>query len=51
MPPADLDGRLFSLEAMKMKTVVFADRDGIVRSIHVKPGDSVAAKELPIELA
>lgn len=43
--------RLLSLEAMKMETVVLADRDGTVKGVHVKPGDSVQTKDLLIELA
>jgi len=34
-----------SIEAMKMETVLFADRDATVASVHVKPGDQVEAKE------
>ncbi len=42
--------RLLSIEAMKMETVVLADRDGAVKSVLVKPGDSVQTKDLLIEL-
>jgi pyruvate carboxylase len=37
-----------SIEAMKMETVLFADRDATVASVHVKPGDQVEAKDLLI---
>jgi len=40
-----------SLEAMKMETVLFADRDCTVGAVHVKPGDQVEAKDLLIELS
>jgi len=33
-----------SIEAMKMETVLFADRDATVASVHVKPGDQVEAR-------
>lgn len=32
---------ILTLEAMKMNTIVFAPRDGVVAEIHVAPGDSV----------
>ena len=41
---------LVSLEAMKMETMLHADRDAVVKVLHVKPGDRVAAKDLLIEL-
>ncbi len=41
---------LVSLEAMKMETMLSADRDATVKAIHVKTGDKVAAKDLLIEL-
>ena len=40
---------LVSLEAMKMETVLRADREAVVKSVHVKPGDRVASKDLLIE--
>jgi len=40
-----------SIEAMKMETVLFADRDATVVSVHVKPGDQVEAKDLLITLS
>ncbi len=41
---------LASIEAMKMETVLFADRDATVAEVHVKPGDQVQAKDLLIAL-
>jgi pyruvate carboxylase len=41
---------LVSLEAMKMETMLSADRDATVKAIHVKAGDKVAAKDLLVEL-
>lgn len=41
---------LVSLEAMKMETMLRAERDAVVRQVYVKPGQSVAAKDLLIEL-
>ncbi|TGY89702.1 acetyl/propionyl/methylcrotonyl-CoA carboxylase subunit alpha [Marinicauda algicola] len=40
---------LVVVEAMKMENVLRAERDGTVKSIHAKAGDSVAADELLIE--
>jgi pyruvate carboxylase len=42
---------LMSLEAMKMESVIRAERDATVKAVHAKPGDVVAAKDLLIELA
>jgi pyruvate carboxylase len=41
---------LLSIEAMKMETVISAERDAIVLKVHVAPGDKVDAKDLMIEL-
>lgn len=41
---------LVSMEAMKMETMLSADRDAVVKAIHVKTGDKVAAKDLLVEL-
>ncbi|MDR3435079.1 pyruvate carboxylase [Telmatospirillum sp.] len=43
-------GPLLSLEAMKMETMLTADRDAIVKAVLVKPGDVVKAKDLLVEL-
>ena len=42
---------LVSLEAMKMETMIRAERDAIVKHLHVKPGAVVSAKDLLIEFA
>ena len=39
------------IEAMKMQNLIRAERDGVVKSIGVKPGDSVAADEVLVEFA
>jgi pyruvate carboxylase len=38
--------KLFSLEAMKMETTIFADQDGRIADVLVKPGTPVEAGEL-----
>jgi pyruvate carboxylase len=40
---------LLSIEAMKMEAQIAAPRDGIVKSILVRPGEQVDAKDLLIE--
>jgi propionyl-CoA carboxylase alpha chain len=39
------------IEAMKMENVLRAERDGIVKSIKVKPGESLAVDAVIMELA
>jgi propionyl-CoA carboxylase alpha chain len=39
------------VEAMKMQNIIRAERDGVVRKVHVGAGASVAADEVMIELA
>jgi propionyl-CoA carboxylase alpha chain len=39
------------VEAMKMENVLRAERDGTVKKIHVKPGDSVAVDAVILEFA
>jgi propionyl-CoA carboxylase alpha chain len=39
------------VEAMKMENVLRAERDGVVKRIHVRPGDSVAVDAVIIEFA
>jgi pyruvate carboxylase len=41
---------LVSLEAMKMETMLRAERDAVVKHVYVKPGEVVTAKDLLIEL-
>ncbi len=40
---------LLSLEAMKMETMLSADRDAVIKAVHVKPGDVIGAKDLLVE--
>jgi pyruvate carboxylase len=40
---------LVSIEAMKMETQIRAERDGTVRAVHVKSGDTVGAHDLLVE--
>ena len=39
------------LEAMKMQNILRAERDGVVKAVSVKSGDSVAADEVLVEFA
>jgi propionyl-CoA carboxylase alpha chain len=39
------------VEAMKMQNIIRAERDGVVKAVGPKPGDSIAADEVLIELA
>jgi pyruvate carboxylase len=41
---------LMSIEAMKMETVIRAERDASVKAVHAGPGNVVEAKDLLIEL-
>jgi pyruvate carboxylase len=41
---------LISIEAMKMETQIRAERDAVIRHVHIKRGATVAAKDLLIEL-
>ena len=41
---------LLSIEAMKMETMLRAERDATVGHIHVRPGHAVAAKDLLLTL-
>ncbi|MAA75261.1 MAG: pyruvate carboxylase [Salinisphaeraceae bacterium] len=41
---------LLALEAMKMETGIAAPRDAVIAAIHTKPGATVAAKDLLIEI-
>jgi len=39
------------VEAMKMENVLRAERDGVVKTILVKPGDSLAVDAVILEFA
>jgi pyruvate carboxylase len=41
---------LLSLEAMKMETMLAAERDAVVHAIHVRAGETINAKDLLLEL-
>ena len=40
---------ILQLESMKMQTALTAERAGTLKSIYVKPGDQVEAKDLVAE--
>ncbi len=42
---------LLVIEAMKMQNILKAERDGVVKIVGAKPGDSVAADEVLVEFA
>ena len=42
---------LVSIEAMKMESMLRAERDAVVKTVYVKPGDAVAAKDLLLEFS
>ncbi len=39
------------VEAMKMQNIIRAERDGVVKAVGPRPGDSVAADEVLVEFA
>jgi pyruvate carboxylase len=41
---------LLTIEAMKMETGIHADRDAVVKAVHVTPGAQIDAKDLLLEL-
>ena len=41
---------LLTLEALKMETMLHAERAATVLKVHVKPGSSVSSKDLLIEI-
>jgi pyruvate carboxylase len=41
---------LLTIEAMKMETGIHAERDAVVRAIHVNAGSQIDAKDLMVEL-
>ena len=41
---------LLTIEAMKMETGLHAERDAVVKAVHVSPGGQIDAKDLLIEL-
>ena len=41
---------LLTIEAMKMETGLHAERDAVVKAMHVQPGGQIDAKDLLVEL-
>ncbi|MFI0396839.1 pyruvate carboxylase [Paracoccus jiaweipingae] len=41
---------LLTIEAMKMETGIHADRNAVIKAVHVTPGQQIDAKDLLIEL-
>ena len=41
---------LLTIEAMKMETGIHAERDAVIKSVHVTPGAQIDAKDLLVEL-
>jgi pyruvate carboxylase len=41
---------LLTIEAMKMETGIHAERDAVVKAVHVQPGGEIDAKDLLVEL-
>ena len=44
------DDLLLTIEAMKMETGIYTERDSVVRAVHVQPGGQIDAKDLLVEL-
>ena len=42
---------LFVIEAMKMQNIIRAERDGVLKTVNAKAGDSVSADEVLAEFA
>jgi pyruvate carboxylase len=47
--PVHAGDLLLTIEAMKMETGLHADRDGVVKAVHVHPGAQIDAKDLLVE--
>ena len=45
-----LGQKLLTMEAMKMENNVLSEKDGIVKIVHVKPGQAVAQSEVLVEI-
>ena len=41
---------LLTIEAMKMETGIHAERDAVIKAVHVQPGSQIDAKDLLVEL-
>ena len=42
--------KLFTMEAMKMQTTIYANTDGVIHEIYVKVGDAVESKDLLLRI-
>jgi pyruvate carboxylase len=42
--------KVLTIEAMKMETILYSDREGVVKELLVKPGDNVKAGDLLVTL-
>lgn len=40
---------LLTIEAMKMETGLHAERDAVIKAVHVQPGGQIDAKDLLVE--
>lgn len=45
-----LGQKLLTMEAMKMENNVLSEKDGVVKAVHVKPGQAVAQNDTLIEI-
>ena len=48
--PVKAGDLLLTIEAMKMETGIHADRDAVVKAVHVQAGSQIDAKDLLVEL-
>jgi biotin carboxyl carrier protein len=46
-----LGQKLLTMEAMKMENNVLSEKDGVVKTVNVKPGQTVAQNDVLIEIA
>ena len=42
--------KLLTMEAMKMENNVISEKDGIIRVVNVKPGDTVMQNDVLVEI-
>jgi glutaconyl-CoA/methylmalonyl-CoA decarboxylase subunit gamma len=45
-----LGQKLLTMEAMKMENNVLSEKDGVVKVVHVKPGQAVAQNDVLVEI-
>ena len=46
----DRGDRVLVIEAMKMETIISAEKSGTIKKLHVGSGDNVETKDLLIEI-